>query len=306
MKITAILLFFTLPFYVLAQPSESDLSIEAEYTIPFLLTDYNNLLVKGILNGSDSVDLMFHTASSSLTLTKEAVERLSSVVFDEVTHGVKSWGGQSNDSRLSLANTLQIGQGRWVDLPIWEDSNSGQGTDGKFGLGLFENKAVEINFETQTITIHEGLPAETENYEKLPIVFENDNLFVEADCEVDGRLYHNRFLIHSGYSGTVLLDDKFVSGNDIDGKLEIIGEKKLTDSFGNVLTTKKVVLPAMRIGGETLTDVPAGYFQGAIGAQKMSVIGGEILKRFNLIIDSQRQFIFLKPNRFQGNAYSNI
>ncbi|WP_134090928.1 aspartyl protease family protein [Olivibacter sp. XZL3] len=299
-------LFLSIPFNLPAQQNELQKAPNAEYIIPFLLTGYNNLSVKGVLNGTDTVALMFHTAAGSMTLTEEAVKRLSSVTFDELTHGVKSWGGQSNDSRMSKGNALKIGEETWEDLPIWENTNTGQGTDGKFGLGLFENRVVEIDFEAQKITVREALPDGIENYEKLAMVFENDNLFVEAACEVEGQIFRNKFLIHSGYSGAILLDDDFVKENAIDGKLEVIGEKELKDSYGNVLVTKKVTLPTVRIGEQELINVPAGYFQGAIGRQKMSVIGGDVLKRFNIIIDGQRQFVYLKPNRFKNDAYSNI
>lgn len=64
-------------------------------------------------------------------------------------------------------------------------------------------------------------------------------MFVEAGCEVGGKLLVNRFLIHSGYSGSILLDDQFTAANKIDGQLKIVDQKALKDSFGNVLMTKK-------------------------------------------------------------------
>jgi len=47
-----------------------------------------------------------------------------------------------------------------------------------------------------------------------------------------------------------------------------------------------------------MKDIPVGFFEGSMGRQKMSVIGGEILKRFNLIIDSNRKYIYIKPNGY--------
>ena len=45
-----------------------------------------------------------------------------------------------------------------------------------------------------------------------------------------------------------------------------------------------------------LDDITVGFFSGAIGRQKMSVLGGNVLKRFNILIDSEREHIYLKSN----------
>ena len=104
--------------------------------IPFRLTESNNIVIQGTLNKTDAVDLMFHTATSDLFLTKEAAKRTTSVQFDKEAK-INSWGGSSS-VRFSESNTLQIGKLRWDKIPITEAINSGQSTDGKCGPDLFE------------------------------------------------------------------------------------------------------------------------------------------------------------------------
>lgn len=43
-------------------------------TIPFQLTAHNNLSIKAVVNKQDTVDLMFHTASSGVTLIKKPLK----------------------------------------------------------------------------------------------------------------------------------------------------------------------------------------------------------------------------------------
>jgi hypothetical protein len=112
-------------------------------------------------------------------------------------------------------------------------------------------------------------------------------------------------LIHSGYAGAVLFDDAFAAENGLTKKLQVIGEKDLKDSYGHTLKTKKAILPVLKIGNDTLQNVPAGFFEGAIGRQKVSVIGGDVLKRFNIIIDAQREYIYLKANELKNSSYTN-
>ncbi|HTF30529.1 MAG TPA: retropepsin-like aspartic protease [Flavitalea sp.] len=275
-----------------------------QVSIPFRLTADNNLSVRAVLNKIDTVELMFHTAASSVTLTEEATKKAHSLKFGR-TDSVKSWGGGGNSSRFSESNSLQIGDLQWENMPIWENKNSGPKTDGKFGTDLFKDKVIEVDFDKGMITLHSKLPNKIKRYEKLNLSFSDDMMFLEAGCEIGKEIYKNKFLIHSGYSGAVLLDDKFIAENKIEQKLKVIDEKELKDSFGNIIKTKKTILPAFVIGNHKLVEVPAGFFSGAIGRQKMSIIGGDILKRFNIIIDAQRQFIYLKSNKLDQANYTN-
>jgi len=270
--------------------------------IPFELTPYNNLSIQAVLNGKDTVHLMFHTAASSVTLIEERIKKLTSLHFSGADT-VKSWGGNGNTSRHSENNTLQIGSLTCEHVPIWEDKLSGFGTDGKFGPGLFKDKAIEIDFDKKVIVLHPSLPGKTKHYTKLKAEFKNDNLFVEAICNTGSLTIPNRFLLHSGYSGSLLLDDQFVANNKLGDQLKVIDSKEMKDAFGNIMKLQKAILPRFILGNTTLVNVPAGFFEGAIGRQKISSIGGDILKRFNIIIDPARTFVYLKPNKLKRSPY---
>ena len=275
---------------------------EKPIVIPFELTKYNNLSVPVVLNKKDTLHLMFHTASSSVTLIEESVKKLSTLNFNG-TDTVTSWGGSENTSRFSPGNTLQIGGLTIEQEPIWEDKYSGHFTDGKFGLGLFKDKVVEIDFDKKQIVLHNSLPPKVKSYTKLPAKFENNKLFVQATCNTGHDTVSNRFLIHSGYSGAVLFDDQFVADHKLNEHLQVTDTKEMKDAFGNALKTRKAVLPGFTVGKTTLLNIPVNFFEGAIGRQKMSFIGGDIIKRFNIIIDAKRTAVYLQPNKGRKSAY---
>lgn len=300
-----LLIFIASSQLVFAQRHKQSDNTNSVYIIPFHLTSYNNLSVPAILNGKDSLNLMFHTAANALTLTEETIKRLNDLSFSGVDT-VKSWGGSDNESRFSKNNILQIGSLKWEGQSIWENKNSGQETDGKFGTDLFENKVIELDFEENVMRISNNLPGKIKKYQKLKLSFENDYMFIEAGFKIADLTLNNKFLIHSGYSGALLFDDKFVAENKLDQKLKIVDEKQLKDSYGNILKTQKAVLPLLSIGNMNLPNVPVSFFTGGIGRQKMSIIGGDVLKRFNIIIDANRTFIYLKANKLKTLNYSNI
>ncbi len=273
-------------------------------TIPFQLTSHNNISIQAVLNQTDTVDLMFHTAASSVTLTTAAIERLQQVQWD-TEEEVNSWGGNGS-ARYSKSNELAISTLQWDSLAIWETTNAGPTTDGKFGPNLFEDYIIEIDFDKNILVLHETLPKKAEGFVKVALLLEDDFFFLQGKGSLKEGSYENKFLIHSGYGGTILLDDKFVADHQLGAQIEIIDEKELKDSYGNVLTTKKGKLPVFTLGEETFEDIPVGFFEGRIGRQQMSVIGGDLLKRFNLIIDKDKKQLYLKPNQLRDAIFAEF
>ncbi|MEL6720403.1 MAG: hypothetical protein AAFP82_16985, partial [Bacteroidota bacterium] len=236
-------------------------------------------------------------------LTEEATIRMSNLKFSE-PDSIQSWGG-GGTARFSEGNVLQIGELRWDSLEIVENKYSGPGTDGKFGLSFFTGKIVEINFDRRVIILHEDLPSIADRYERLDLSGSSVFWFLEGQSRIEDSALTNRFLIHTGYGGTILYDDEFSNQNDLGKQLKTVSEKELKDAYGNVLKTKKSILPYFSIGEQTFQDLAVSFFEGSIGRQKMSVIGGDLLKRFNIILDVEHSHIYLKANELMDVEYTD-
>jgi len=48
------------------------------------------------------------------------------------------------------------------------------------------------------------------------------------------------------------------------------------------------------------------YYFKIIGRQKMSILGGDVIKRFNIIIDAKRNYIYLKKNKLSKQPYTDV
>lgn len=304
--ITLLICFASFTFQLQAQPVLKKNDDRNVYVIPFRVTAYNNIILKAAINEKDTVNLMLHTASSDITLTKEATKKLATIQFTGSVDDVKSWGGGGNSSRYSKGNSLNIAGLHWDKVEIWDDQNSGQESDGKIGLNFFNGQVLDFDFEKQQLTVSPTLPNRLKQYEKLQLVSQGPNLFIKGELEIGGESLGTELLLHSGYGGDILLNDAFVQNHKIDQKIKITSEKKLKDAYGNVLTTQKGLLPVLKLGKLELHNTNVGFFTGAVGRQKISVMGGDILKRFRIIIDAARQTVYLKPNRYFKSDYSNI
>jgi len=272
-------------------------------TIPFYFTSYNNIVVDALINEKDSVRLMFHTAANDVSLIEKSTKDLSSISWNDKASGVMSWGGSSGESRVSMNNRVQIGRFQLDSLSIWENKNSGHATDGKFGHNFFEGKHIEVNFDSSLMIVHDALPVKMEEYDELPLSFENGFMFIEAISMVGEKEIPHRYLVHSGYSGAILYDDKFAEEKNIANHIDIIKETRLSDSAGNVLIEKKGKIHRLILGNTSFDDMPVGFFQGAIGRQKMSVLGGDLMKRFNIIFHANRDVIYLKANSLHSEPF---
>lgn len=272
-------------------------------TIPFVLTEANNIIIQTILNKKDTLDLMFHTAQSTISLTEEAVKKISSKGFDKTTRS-ESWGGK-HDARYSAGNRINIQNFEWENITIWEDKNTGPTADGKFGPNLFDNKVIELNFDENILVVHSYMPEISKDYQKANLFFSKGSMYVNTNYKIKNKDYQNKVMIHSGYGGTILLDDKYVVDNNIASQLDIISESHLKDSYGNIIKTKKAMLPYFAMGTSQFENMPIYFFEGVIANRSVSVMGGNLIKRFHIFFDLQQAEIHYKESKLYKLSFED-
>lgn len=294
-------LFSTIAFGQSNEPSK----IEPD-TIKFKISEHNNIVVDAILNDIDTISLMLHTDVKSVSLTPETSSRIE---FHSKTDSsnARSWTGNRN-VEYTTNNTLEISNLKWDDLTLWLNLLSGHTTDGKFGLNLFPQRLIELNFDQELIVLHSTSLTITEldDYQIFNLTTnENNSIFIEGELNIDDKIFSNRFLIHSGYSSTIILDDKFCEENPIVKSIPTIEINELKDSFGNVIKTKKVKANKLTIFNKEFDNIPFSYFDSELEIQKTSVIGGELLKRFNLILDLENMKVYAKQSKYCNNEFKS-
>lgn len=265
-------------------------------TIPFKLTSSNNIVIEAVINKIDTVDLMFHTAESSISIIKSKVDSLASFNPTKTLEGIQTWGGDAT-TKYALDNSIKIGSFKKDSITIFQTGLSGPGTDGKFGPNFFEDKIIELDFDNSKLIIHNKLPSKASKYNAHKLRIERESmLFIDGNLRIENDIIPHSFLIHSGYASNLLLDDEFVNNHKLNNKLKTLSVAELKDSHGNIIKTKKAILPSLELGEYKLNQLPIGFFAGSIGRQKMSILGGDLIRRFNMIIHISDSMIYLKPN----------
>lgn len=277
----------------------SDLEPATHDTIPFVLTEANNIVFRASINETDSIDLFFDTGATGIVMTHEAIAQKTQLLTQEEADY------QARDFvPLSKPISLEIGLFQWKDLTVYPSSVGPDGTDGHFGWDLFDGRVVEIDYEKRIMIVHSSLNKIPKAYSKLDILYLHTLFCIEGKVNVRGKSYKNRYLFDTGYQRTVILDSVIRQDDQFPRDLPAIKTTELRNSSGTVFVTKIVKSDYLQFGRYKALDVPSQLLSVPNPARfKTHILGGELLKRFDTILDFQDHHVYLKPNRLMSQPY---
>ncbi|MDM1550389.1 hypothetical protein [Empedobacter falsenii] len=273
--------------------------------IPFRLTKYNNILVPVIINQKDTAQLMLHTGSDYITIIEDSHKKMKSISISDTLNNVTSWAGYS-DMKMSQNNVIKFGDEEFSKIPIFIDKQSGHESDGKIGLKFFEGKYFEINFDENKLYVYDKAPSKLKKYTKLNSRYSQETLYVKAFPFIDKKPIETEFMIHTGFSGSLMISDDFAKEYKLLEKFKIIGESKLSDAAGNVILSKKSILPDFELANQTFKNVPMSFFDSTIKIQHKNIMGGDLIKRFNLILNPEKDILYVKKSKYYKDEYFKL
>ena len=259
--------------------------------IPFRLTKHNNIIVKAIINDKDSLDLMFQIAMKEGSIAPEKNKKATSLKF--------------NSDEMSFNNSVRVGPVLLEKILFFDNEYTGHEAEGKIGTDLVGNKIFKIDYDKDEFVLYNKLP-KIKGFTSIPLVIKNGQIFVEAENSFNGKTYTDQFLLQSGYSGPIIFSNAFSEQRNLDGNLQVTGEKELKNSAGQKVITKNGILPKFKIAKFELEDVAAGYFAGELKTQKVSYFGADLLKRFIWIFDLKNNVAYIKPSKYYKDPYYKI
>jgi len=264
----------------------SKLKPEIHDTIPFVLSEYNNIIFKVTLDDKETLDLKFDSGTTDFLLTNETL------------------------SQLKLNNLkghhFKLGNQVWENQEIYPVELSGQGTAGRFGWNLFDGKIVEIDYDKKLFIIHSKLPKRDKSYTKLDMEFTHTLFCIQASMQIKDKAYKGRFLFDNGYQRTVMLDQQLIKEQQYPKEnLPVLKRTILKNGQGEEIPVLTVKNEKMFLGNVCLNDVPVQMLATSNPAQfKTHILGNEVLKRFNTILDFQENKVYLKPNLLWNDPYT--
>jgi len=179
----------------------------------------------------------------------------------------------------------------------------GRHLDGILGHAFLSQFVVDLDYVRPSITFLDRAPTEGL---VLPLAVIEDMPFIEVTLENEGRSTPARVEIDSGSFEALGLNGRFVaSTNLVDASARKFEERGV--GFGGETKGYRTRLAGLRLGSFTLRNpaihvtTDAGGYQSTIASA--GVLGAEVLRRFDVVIDYPAGRVVLRPNRFFDDVW---
>lgn len=283
------ILFFSL---ILISISGSAQKLEKRDTIAMTINEQNTIFVKAVFNEIDTLNLNFDTGTTELVLTKDVLKNKL----------------KSTPKLYNTFYNLKIGKTNYK-TKVYDAELAGNGTDGRFGWDFFKGKVMELNYDNHAMIIHSEIPKQVTLDSKFAILkmeFWKDLFLVSSEIKENGITNKDLFLFDTGFDRTVMLDNDLLNeGNFSTNKMKLIKKVIMKGAQGNEIPIVTSNLKILKIGKYKLKNVPVQITTSRkpLRDKNVHILGNEILKRFNIFLDFQRNVVYLKPNHLFKEKY---
>ena len=272
-------------------------------TLPFSLAAESVILVKGILVGTpDTLNFILDTGSSGISLDSTTASSLG-FVPEESDINIRGIAGVRK-AKFLYAKQLKLNELIVDSLNFHINDYEflsyvyGARIDGVIGYSLLSRYILKIDYDDQEMTIcSQGTIKYPRGGHLLrPFI---RTLPVHSAQLKDHRRIRSRFLFDIGAGLSLVLSKEFETDSSVMRKKR----KRFpieAHGVGGKLGMEMTLVKDFRLGPYRFRNVPTMIFEDEFNVTSYPYLGGlignQILKRFNLIINYQRREIHLKPN----------
>jgi predicted aspartyl protease len=281
------------------------------FEIPFQPTN-NLIILRGSINGSKPLSLLLDTGAGGSVINESRAKELGlklkgqteAATGDGAVEASFVKGVELNISGLKLSDLTLTA----IDLRGLE-AGFGQPIDGILGYDIFAEFVVEIDYVTQRVRLHKPKSYKySGSGQTIPITIEDNRPFIRGEIVQPGATaVEGRFEFDIGQIGAVTLGKAFTSKNDLlkstSGTLQV--------TTGAILAGKSNVqigrIQNLRLGRFVIKNPITTFAPDNRGEEDTTdyagLVGGEILRRFRVVVDYSRRRVVLEPNKHFSEPY---
>lgn len=279
--------------------------------IPFELVN-NHIYVKATVNGHENLDMIFDTGAGATVLNADYTDSLG--IETQGRFEGRGTGEKSADVSVIKDCTLAL-----PGVELWDQTMmaislgalepyEGQPIHGIIGYDLISRFIVEIDYEHSVINLYN---AKTYVYsgegDRLPIVLEHNTPRVSARIRIDSAdTVEAHFSLDTGARSALHLSSPYCEQHRLADRVKVV-EGGYGAGVGGETRQSVGRIPTLFFGKYTLSDVVAGFSRAQHGAmashESDGLLGGDILRRFTVILDYDRLEMILEPNSDFGKPF---
>jgi len=283
-------------------------------SIPFAFNG-KHLYIKIKTLKSRDLNFVFDTGATGATIDSATAENAGISKTGRETVNIAGSGG-SQDYVIVPGQSLTLGSVTIspVELTMVNFSNlsgvMGVKLDGILGFELLERYVTLVDFDQSKLVMYKGInEADTTGYTGIPFEFSkgiNIPRFPITITLANGETFTGKVMFDTGNGFSLIVSTPFSKFHNFQEK---IGDTKVTMGRGmNAVTQDQLAnIKAMSFNGFTFgtmgirltVNEKAEARDGYLG-----VLGIEVIKRFNIILDYVHKKIYLKPNKAYFDSFS--
>lgn len=276
----------------------------ANDTIPFTLGFDNRIYFTGTVNGSRPLKFFFDDGADNTILFPSAFEKEAKLKFDGE---VMNRAGDLQSRKVSEFNNVQLSKLKWKNEEVmYINKKIGEG-DGTIGYNLFEDKLIEFDYEKKLMIIHDKPFNPGSEYSKWDMQLHGGEVpSVDGTVIIGAKKITADFLFDMGATGCLFLNQGFLKKNNLYGTMQVINRAESTGGGNRVIKTELSLLPEFIFGNYEIKWMPVNLENAAEDDPGTGVLGMDLLKRFNTILDYQNNLIYLKPNSLMKGSFKGM
>ena len=280
-------------FRNLLQYERSSAAGDGADVIPFTLGDNDQIYVRGRLNGGAPLSLQVDFGAGGSLIKKSSVPK-ANIAFDGTITLRNSDG--VNEVQSSSHNRLEIEGLVWRDVPFAVADNMTHREDALVGNSLFLDRVVEINYQRMALIIHGERPALGQEWRRQDMYLDGGTVpFTRGVLSVSGASQAGWFLLDTGAYTSILNSPRLSSTTKMAGEV-----RRLLGPLGGYRSDVSVA-----IGDEEFQAINYSTRAYDGNPASLGVLGNDVLKRFDLVLDNRQGVLFLRPNHQRADSFRN-
>jgi hypothetical protein len=281
--------------------------------IPFELEDNGHIYLKVRVNTSKEVlNFIFDTGATSDLLDSAAAEKLG--LESDYQQPVSGAGGSQIykmvlNQKLVLDENIEVDKTHLVLMNLARLNKVSEKTiDGILGYSLLKKYNAKIDYDNKKLVLYDKEEViNTIGYTAVPFEFGNGIPIPQFDVSItlnNGESYNGKILFDCGAGITLMANTPFCEKNALSkraGKSMILKSENL--ARGSI--SEEIAIKSISVGGFRLDELTVLLAHDKEGVSSydgyLGILGSQVIKRFNVILDYKSKVLYLKPN----NAFNN-
>jgi len=305
--------FFYL-FVIFFQFSFSGIAQNQEITrVPFLLNN-DHIIIRLSINDSPLMNFMFDSGAGGILINKNFSD---SIGLEAVSEKLNTGAVGTHTVSILKGNTIKVGEAQISGINMmrdekeFEELDGGEEIAGIIGFHILSRFVVKVDYNTSELILYnrsnysyegEGVVMPIVLTYNLPLII--SSIKVNNDTEFEGF-----FLVDTGARSDLIISSPTVNKYNM---IDAVGDHYiLKTEVGSSGKKAKIMfgrVKQLKFSENIFSNVPVILSQAESGVLSFDgidgIIGNRILKRFNIIFDYPRSFIYLEPNGNLDKRYN--